>query len=550
MLAACTGDIGEAGQDGTASVPGGQGPSSLAGESVTGVGGMAFMRLSHTQWEAGAKLALRPVTPPAVSLPRIASTRFVFDTDELSLSVGEPTVNQFRDAAELYGDAAVADAQWMTRLLPAGAPATGSARTDAFVNALLLRTFRRPPTPDELQKFSALVAAGTGADDAERFKNGVRQAMVAALQMPDFSYRIGVGASEDIKASPVGGRIPLTAYELASRLSLALFDAPPDEAMLMSVGRGEWGSPDKYAARLDEALTDPRAKVGLLKFHEQLYFADQYAAQSKDIAKYPSFEAGLGSHLREDMLRTVEDVLSTGGGVSELLSTRIAFVNVHSARTYGLNVSDFSETYKRVELGPERAGVLTRAGWASWGAGTTERRQILRGLAMLHNVLCESYPTGEPQAFPATYAPELKTSRKRLESVVGSGSCKACHETIINPKGYLFEHFDAAGVYQTTDNTEPVDASGRITLDGIAVEFKDHTELMPKLAASKQAQTCYARRMSHYFWGYEHSTMEDVLVASVEKKLSTQHLSARDVARIVFANSAFTTRKMTEAVKP
>ena len=544
-MAGCTGDIGGLGgstpTDGPPTVP-----EVLPGESAKGEGGMSYMRLTGAQWEAGAKLVARPLKPPAVSLPPSEPARFQFDSDQELLGVREGAVTKIREAAEAYADAAVSDADWLGRLLPTGAPASGDARIDAFLNSMLLRAFRRPPMTDELTAWRARMAAATGANDAEKFKNGVRGSLSAVLQMPLFVYRSAVGAPSKIDATPVGGRIPLAPSELATRLSLALFDAPPDDAMLASVAKGDWDSPEKYLTVLDAALADPRGKIGLSKFHEQLYFADQYPQITKDAARFPMFQAGVGVHLREDLLRSVDAVVAAGGGVRELLTTRIAFVNAQTAPLYNLNAVDYTQDYKRVELGPERAGVLTRAGWVAWGAGSSDRRQVVRGLAMLHNVLCESYPTGEPQTFPATYPENLKTSRKRLESVVGGGACKGCHSEILNPKGYAFEHFDAAGMYEALDNGEAVDSTGSVKVDGVAVPFKDHTELLPKLAESKQAQSCYARRMSHYFLGYEHSTMESLLVANVEKLTAERRLSSKDVARIVLSSPAFTTRKITE----
>ncbi len=544
MLAGCTGTIGDADSsrspDGV--VPFGGQPGDPP-ERERGVGGMGYVRLTPSQWASGARQLLRLTTNVDARLSRVQPSEFHFDNDEGTLGFGAISYLQHQEAAEAVVEVRMAAADaWLIALMPSDAPQSGVGRTEAFARSLLKRAWRRAPSPDELAAWLKPFSDAPGADEAAKFKAGARRFMIALLQSPGFVYRTAVGEP----VTPINDRVPLQAFELATRLSLALYDAPPDDAMLASVEAGDF-SDAKLSATVDRALSDPRAREGLLRFHEQLYFAQEYPSLSKDATRFPGFSAGTGEHLRQDMLRTVAAVIDSGGGLAELFSTRKAFVNKATARLYGLDPSSYSDSaYTEVTLDANRAGVLTRAGWLAWGAGPAERRQVRRGLAMLHNVMCETYQNGEPQDFPKTFPNEAKTSRKRLEHTVSGGTCMGCHATIINPKGFAFEHFDAVGQYQTMDNTEPVDASGKVFLDGAEVRFASHVELMTALAASTQAQTCYARRMSHYLLGFEKSTLEDVLVARVVSATKKGPVTAKDIARIVILGSAFRTRKLTE----
>jgi hypothetical protein len=68
----------------------------------------------------------------------------------------------------------------------------------------------------------------------------------------------------------------------------------------------------------------------------------------------------------------------------------------------------------------------------------------------------------------------------------------------MDPIGYGFEHYDGIGQWRTTDQTLPVDSHGSIVLDGQTKTFDDAIGLAQLLAASPQAQACFALQMTRY----------------------------------------------------
>jgi hypothetical protein len=57
--------------------------------------------------------------------------------------------------------------------------------------------------------------------------------------------------------------------------------------------------------------------------------------------------------------------------------------------------------------------------------------------------------------------------RERLEQHRENPNCATCHR-LIDPLGFALENFDAVGAWRTTDDGEPIDASGEL-VDGTKI---------------------------------------------------------------------------------
>jgi len=68
----------------------------------------------------------------------------------------------------------------------------------------------------------------------------------------------------------------------------------------------------------------------------------------------------------------------------------------------------------------------------------------------------------------------------------------------MDPIGFGFEHYDGIGAFRMTDQTLPVDSNGSIVLDGKTQTFADAPALSKLLAASPQAQACFAKQLTRY----------------------------------------------------
>jgi hypothetical protein len=93
-----------------------------------------------------------------------------------------------------------------------------------------------------------------------------------------------------------------------------------------------------------------------------------------------------------------------------------------------------------------------------------------------------------------------QSNRQRIEnhtSACGAG----CHNTLINPVGFAFEHYDAVGGWRDVDNALPIDAKASFMLDGNMVNYDGAIEFSRLLAESRQFYDCYAQNWLEYALG-------------------------------------------------
>ena len=99
------------------------------------------------------------------------------------------------------------------------------------VTQIARRGFRRMPTEKEIARLVSFVEAAQTEGDS--FEQGVRIALQAVLVSPQFLFRI------ERDKDPLDGTadVPISEFELASRLSYFLWSSMPDERLLDVAGR-------------------------------------------------------------------------------------------------------------------------------------------------------------------------------------------------------------------------------------------------------------------------------------------------------------------------
>jgi len=123
--------------------------------------------------------------------------------------------------------------------------------------------------------------------------------------------------------------------------------------------------------------------------------------------------------------------------------------------------------WQEVELPmAERAGLLTRAAFL---AGTSHRGGTsppIRGNAVQLRMLCRlavSPPPGADLSMPMAQPSDgPKTNRMLFEDRTAPPPCQSCHRGL-NGLGFGFEHYNAAGRFQSSEQGLAIDATGAIT---------------------------------------------------------------------------------------
>src|SRR5207237_5207334 len=120
--------------------------------------------------------------------------------------------------------AAAASPQMLRKIYVCGHAA--GKHTDACARVIVTsfagRAFRRPVSPKEVDQFLGFVILARKQGDS--FEEGIATALQAILVSPNFLYRI----ERDQPAAPGRSEVPVSQYELASRLSYFLWSSMPD----------------------------------------------------------------------------------------------------------------------------------------------------------------------------------------------------------------------------------------------------------------------------------------------------------------------------------
>ena len=342
------------------------------------------------------------------------------------------------------------------------------------------RAFRRPLTDEEKRTIDRQFEAAGDPDVA------LKRVLLLVLLSPRFLYLETHGGPE--------------AYSIASRLSFALWDSPPDKILLNAAAAGKLTGRDDVRKQAERMLADLRARVKLREFLLTWLKADQPRDLVKDSKRFPGFDAALASDLRTSLELFLDDVVwSSDSDFRKLLLADEVYLNDRMAPFYGADLPA-PQDFRKVKLYPgERAGVLTHPYLLSAFAYTSESSPIHRGVFIGRGLL--GIAIKPPQDAFTPLAPDLHpnlTTRERVALQTKPAACITCHG-IMNPLGFCLEHFDAAGRYRDTDHGKPVDDSGSYeTRAGERVKFAGPRQLATFLAASDEVHAAFVNQMFHH----------------------------------------------------
>jgi hypothetical protein len=370
------------------------------------------------------------------------------------------------------------------------APKVGDACVDGFVGTFTAKAWRRPAAGDEV---AALLALGSKvAADLGDPVQGLKFMLAGVLMSPHFLFRVEVG-----EPGPEAYRY--TSWEMASRLSFLLLDAPPDAELRGAAKSGELVTSGGVRAQATRLLNDPRARVALTRFFRDFMNIGGLDGLDKQPDKFPQMTATLGPSMRIEIERMFEEnVFEREGDFRDLFTTRDTHVNEDLARVYGIE-GIMGPDWTPITLPDDgkRAGILTTPGFLALNAHKTQTSPTRRGRFIRLNLLCQDVPPPPPgidTTLPDADPTKPTTLRERLDAHRKDPACAGCHQKM-DPIGFTLERYNSIGAYRDMDeNNLPIDSASEI--DGAPVDGPmDMTAL---IAALPEVGACVARRF------YEH----------------------------------------------
>ena len=349
---------------------------------------------------------------------------------------------------------------------------------------------RRPLTQDELDVFVA--QANKSADQLKDFYTGIGIALEAMLVSPNVLF-----VAETTEADPARpDRQRLDAFSLATRMSLFLWNAVPDDNVLKAAESGEIQTPEGRARVVDMMLSSRRLDAGVRAFFDDMFGFDDFNSLSKDPATYPQFTGQVAQDAREQTLRTIVDhLVNKRGDYRELFTTRETFISPALAVLYG-EPAPAGWTPYTAEPDSPRAGLLSQVSFLALHSHPTRSSPTLRGKALRETLLCQRVPPPPPNIdFGEVDNPDspFKTQRERVAFHLKNPVCAGCHK-ITDPMGLALENFDSSGRFREEERGAKIDASG--TLDGKS--FSGATSLGQVIHDHPALTSCLVQRVYSY----------------------------------------------------
>ncbi len=407
-----------------------------------------------------------------------------------SVSISPAGIGQYETVIGNATAFAFADAPHATAVLscmPTGT--TDATCLTQALNGFGRRAFRRPLTSAETTRFLNLVTT-IGNQTGSSVLVGLRHAVWAILQSPSFLYRVELGAA----SAADGNRLKYTSFEVASRLAATLWASVPDDTLLDAAAQDTLSTPTGITAQAQRMIGDARVHRALTAFTDQLFDAFTLGQSDKDPMLFPSFTPALrAAMLTELELRIDDTVFTQKTDFLSLYESRSTFVNKDLATYYGVPLMATDTAFHKVDLaaGSPRAGLLGAGAILVAHAHPQRTSPTSRGKFVSEMLLCRTIPPPPPGVPPLPpMAPAGSTVRQILTVHRSQPTCAACHGRM-DPMGFGMEGFDAAGQARTTDNGQPIDASGM--LDGAT--FTNLAELGSVLRKNANTGPCLVSKL-------------------------------------------------------
>lgn len=529
-LAACIGTIGDGGPGVAPGADAGADARTQALCKNISPGVAPLRRLTQSEYNNTVRDLLGDTSSPANAFPPDQKVGD-FSNTAVALTVSPLLAQSYETAAEQLATTAVGNLSTLSSCDPA---ATGETQcATQFIQTFGQRAFRRPVTQDETTTLLALYQANrSGAD----YKNGIQSVIEAILQSAPFLYRPEFG----VPGGAQGGVVPLTSYEMASRLSYFFWGSMPDDALFAAASGDQLRSPAQIAMQAARLLADAKAQPAVSQFFGEWLGVDSIANAPKDPVTYPEYTSDVRTAMQQETLAFVDWVMwKSDAKLGTLLTAPVSFLNQSLAQVYG--VSGVTGTaLQQVQLdATQRAGVVTQGAVMAILAKPDRSSPVLRGKFVREKLLCQtiSPPPQNIVITPPSVMPGVST-RQLFSMHATVEPCKSCH-SLMDPVGFGFEHYDGIGRWRTLDQGQPVDASGTLTASDVNGSFSGAVDLAHKLAQSQEVSDCMAVEWFRYAMGRGETTDDACSLQSLKQGFTKSQANIRDLLVLVTQTDAF-----------
>ena len=379
---------------------------------------------------------------------------------------------------------------------------------EAFIRSAGARLFRRPVTSDEVSAYADLFVAVAVENDFDRSIRAVAQAM---LQSPQFLYLLETEAGSNPRRTIDG-------YEVASRLSYALWSSAPDAELYAAAASGALDTAEGVVTQATRML----AVTDKVRRGRERFLLDWARLES-----LPD-DDGLRQALIDSAQQFYLTYVDSGNDLFDIFSAPTAHLTPALAEAWGLtSAGDGIRTYETSGF-PGRVGLLAQPGVVAGMTNADGGAIVARGLFLQAQLFCE-HPPDPPASlqeiideFIAEQRPDA-SDREIADIRLERGACGACHSQF-DPLAFGFEHFDYRGGYRTED-----EHGNRIQIDGwipgalIAGDNQPYSTFETYMAAlgdTVRVRRCLVQRQLEFLLGRQIGSDQEAAVRALTEAVA------------------------------
>ena len=344
-----------------------------------------------------------------------------------------------------------------------------SRQAEKIISDFGARAFRRPLLAEEVNSFVKVFETIQQSDSKWE---ALKSSFLAILMSPAFLYRL------EEKTEQQG---PVSAEELAVRLSYFLWSAPPDDELMALARSRKLLEEETLRTQVRRMLADPR-RIALAENLGGEWFDYKQLRQKSALNKRSDRMAGFYRTQFEEALLFFDSIIRYRQSLLRLVDSDWAFLNRHQAgiyriqytrkqlsvieplppiqlhyRTLDREVETRNYEYRHAPLelveisNRDRGGFVTLGPTLSVTSTANRTSPIRRGVWVMERILGEHFE--QPEDVPDLESTRREAEKKKqklsdqeiLKLHSGQPGCSSCHR-YIDPIGFGLDVFDPLGI--------------------------------------------------------------------------------------------------------
>ncbi|WP_068545185.1 DUF1592 domain-containing protein [Thalassotalea crassostreae] len=426
--------------------------------------------------------------------------------------------------------------------------------TKEVISQFAEKAFRRPLDGSELDLYLNFWQSIKG--DYSQYEESVVEVMAAILTSPNFLYLPEEPVVDDSQSTKLLANFsrlfgissanassyqatPISEFALANRLSYFLWNSAPDQTLLDLAKTGQLS--DQLSTQVDRMLEDPKVWRFIRPFAFEWLRVDRHQSMKMNVDQHPRFTRFVKADMAEETYQFIHHVLVEDKTIFNLVDSDFAMLNQNLAEYYGVNDVKGNE-FRAVDISPEqhRGGLLSQGAFLAGHSDGEQAHPVKRAVWFKEKILGTPPPPPPPNVpalDPDTPGFEKLTLKQQLETHRNKESCRDCH-AMIDPYGIAFENFDAAGIYQTMNKEQPVDALS-VLPDGVEVNGIDDLKAYVIKQKPQLFTMSLVKHLYSYSLGREVRFSDEETLQTLVKEVKENNYSMRSLIKSIVNHPTF-----------